>query len=72
MTKREIAIKQAEMAGYHGDNARWTRLLVESRVNRTTLNNAWLRGATLKTLGVKCTCYYCKQDRSTGDVERSG
>ena len=64
MTKREIAIKNAEMAGYHGDIARWTRLVVESRVNRTTLNNAWLRGATMKNLGVKCTCRECAEHSS--------
>jgi hypothetical protein len=61
MSKREISIKQAEMAGYHSDRARWTRLLVECRVNRTTLNNAWLRGATMKNLGVKCTCFQCSR-----------
>lgn len=64
MTKRAIAIKNAEMAGFHGDAARWTRLLIESRVNRTTLNNAWQRGAAMKTAGAKCTCYQCRNAAS--------
>jgi hypothetical protein len=59
MTKRDIAIRQAELAGYHGDTRRWTRLVVESRVNRGALNEAWLRGATMKNLGVKCSCREC-------------
>lgn len=61
MTKREMAIKRAEMAGYHGDTVLWTRLVVESRVNRETLNSAWLRGATMKNLGFKCTCRECAE-----------
>lgn len=69
MTKREIAIKNAEMAGYHGDRARWMRLIVESRVNRTTLNNAWLRGATMKNLGVQCSCFACSQATRSNSVK---
>lgn len=61
MNKREVSIKSAEIAGFHGDTKRWMRLLVESRVNRETLNNAWLRGAAMKSVGVRCTCHECKQ-----------
>jgi hypothetical protein len=59
MTKRDIAIRQAELAGFHGDTRRWTRLVVESRVNRGTLNEAWLRGVSMKAVGVKCSCREC-------------
>ena len=69
MTKREIAIKNAEMAGFHGDTRRWTRLLVESRVNRETLNNAWLRGATMRNLGFKCTCRDCQLENERSKAE---
>lgn len=44
MTKREIAISKARIAGYENDTRTFTRLLVESRVRRELLNEAWHQG----------------------------
>lgn len=44
MTKREIAIARAKVAGYENDTRTFTRLLVESRVRRELLNEAWHQG----------------------------
>jgi hypothetical protein len=49
------------MAGFHADTARFTRLLVESRVNRVRLNNAWLEGVACTTAGMRCTCHECQK-----------
>ena len=42
--KREIAIAKARIAGYENDTRAFTRLLVESRVRRDLLNEAWRNG----------------------------
>lgn len=60
MTKREVAIQNAKIAGYHGDKRWFTRLIIESRVNRQIMNDAWTVGTKLKTAGVPCACYECK------------
>lgn len=44
MTKREIAIAKARIAGYENDTRTFTRLLIESRVRRDLLNEAWHQG----------------------------
>ena len=44
MTKRRIAIDKARIAGYENDTRTFTRLLVESRVRRELLNEAWQQG----------------------------
>jgi hypothetical protein len=44
MTKREIAIARARIAGYENDTRTFTRLLVESWVRRELLNEAWHQG----------------------------
>lgn len=44
MTKREIAIAKARIAGFENDRRTFTRLLVESRVRRALLNEAWHQG----------------------------
>ena len=47
-TKREVAIAKARIAGYANDTRTFTRLLVESRVNRAILNEAWHQGLSQK------------------------
>lgn len=61
MTKRQTAIVLAKVAGYHADTKAFIRLLVESRVNRQTMNEAWAQGALAKSVGVKCECHECRK-----------
>jgi len=59
MTKRATALTLAKVAGYHEDNARFTRLIIESRVNRQDMSAAFLIGREAKKNGVKCGCSGC-------------
>ena len=59
MSKRQTAITLAKVAGYHGDSATFTRLIIESRVNRQTMNEAWRTGQQLKAAGMPCGCFEC-------------
>lgn len=59
MTKRELAITNMRIAGYHDDQRERARLLIESRVNRQTINKAWDEGVRAKQNGVKCSCFFC-------------
>jgi hypothetical protein len=71
MTKRGIAIVQAKSAGYHNDTGDFTRLLIESRVRRELLNEAWHQGQRMKAAGMQCGCFFCKQaaDACRGDPQ---
>lgn len=60
MTKREIALANARVAGYHQDRRTFTRLRVESRVHVQYLNAAWHAGQKAKAAGVPCDCRECK------------
>lgn len=44
MTKREIAIEKARICGYKCDKEGYIRLLIESRVNASTLQEAYSLG----------------------------
>lgn len=44
MTKRQISLEYARIAGYHGDKAKFTRLLIESRVAAPAMHEAWRIG----------------------------
>ena len=59
MSRREQAITYMIIAGYHNDTAAFTRLIIESRVNRQACNEAWMQGQKAKAAGMKCTCYEC-------------
>jgi hypothetical protein len=61
ITKRQVWIVSAESAGYHSDSRSFTRLLIEARVNRETLNQAWFRGQAKRQAGVRCTCLDCRE-----------
>lgn len=63
MTTRKTALTLAKIAGYHDDTASFTRLIIESRVNRQAMNEAFLNGKQAKQNGVKCNCYQCQQER---------
>lgn len=62
MTAREAALSKARAAGYHQDTKAFTRLIVESRVNRQAMNEAWAAGQTAKAAGARCSCYFCQQE----------
>lgn len=61
MTKRETTLALARIAGYHGDRAAFTRLLIECRVNRQAMNEAFWNGQKARANGVGCTCCECKK-----------
>lgn len=56
---RATALRLAKVAGYHGDRREWTRLLIEARVSRPSLAEAFRSGAAAKSAGVGCTCGDC-------------
>lgn len=60
MSNRETAIVLTRIAGYHNDTAKFVRLIVESRVSRPVLNEAFAKGMTARREGVKCGCFYCR------------
>lgn len=60
MTKRNIALTAAKIAGYHGDTRTYTRLIIESRVARPYMEESYRNGQAAKIGGVKCECYECK------------
>ncbi len=47
-TRRAAAIVALRRAGYAGDRAAWTRLLVESRVGLTIAQHAWTAGQRVR------------------------
>ena len=63
MNRRDIDIGTARIAGYHDDKGRFTRLVVESRVRRAVLDEAWRDGRRQMESGMRCDCYYCKKER---------
>lgn len=58
---RKDALALARVAGYHSDTRRFVRLIVESRVSRPYLNEAWAAGARARANGVRCTCADCNR-----------
>lgn len=59
MTKRDTALALMRVAGYHGDTRERVRLIVESRVNRQAMDEAWSQGRRAKENGVRCDCREC-------------
>ena len=45
-SKREMALQLARVHGANGDTAAFTRLLIESRVSRAAMDEAFRAGAT--------------------------
>ncbi|MDH4172113.1 MAG: hypothetical protein OEW90_01810 [Betaproteobacteria bacterium] len=58
--KREDALTLAKVAGYHNDSRSFTRLIIEQRVNRATMNRAWHAGTNARAAGVLCDCRECR------------
>ncbi len=61
MTKRDTALALARVAGYHNDSAAFTRLIIESRVGRPHMNDAWHSGALARKHGMRCNCSACRE-----------
>lgn len=59
MTKRELNLTKARIAGYHGDNTTFTRLAIEARINRDILKAAWRDGVLARDAGIPCNCNSC-------------
>jgi len=51
-SKREATLAHMRIAGYAGDRAAWTRLLVENRISYETAKEAWRQGEAMKAAGV--------------------
>lgn len=49
-SKRTVALTLARVAGFEGDTRAFTRLLVESRVNREDMNAAWRAGVAQRAV----------------------
>lgn len=62
--KRKDALNLLKFAGYHGDNATFTRVLIEERVSRASAQEAYLTGARARRNGVACGCNDCKAKTS--------
>ena len=58
---RANALAYMRIAGYHGDRARFTRLLIENRVSREAADKAWTAGINAKQGGMKCACPDCNK-----------
>lgn len=58
--QRATALTLAKVAGYHNDSRSFTRLIIESRVARPKLTEAWQHGVTAKRNGVRCDCRDCR------------
>lgn len=52
MTKRQLALEKARIAGYNNDKQTFTRVIIESRVNVQELNKMWDLGQKQKVNGV--------------------
>jgi hypothetical protein len=63
--KRKDALNYIRVAGYHGDNAAYTRLLIENRVSLNAAKAEFRRGADMKAAGVGCTCSACNPANQT-------
>jgi hypothetical protein len=60
MNRRETLLGLARIAGFHGDSKRFTRLVVESRIARRHLDDAWRAGVKQRDQGIPCNCPECK------------
>lgn len=69
MTRKQT-LQYAKVAGYHNDTKRFTRLLIEGRVNRADMNEAWLNGQRAKQNKVSCSCSDCKKESELSQNNR--
>ena len=61
MNRRELDLSISRIAGYHDDKRRFTRLVVESRVRRQLIDEAWRTGVKQRREGMPCNCPDCAE-----------
>lgn len=59
--KRKDALELVKFCGYHGDNKRATRILVEAHISMKAWQDAYKQGQRAKQLGIKCNCPECQK-----------
>lgn len=59
--KRADALAYIRIAGYHNDQAAFTRLYIENKVGWEAARNAYRGGQNLKAGGMRCTCSDCSK-----------
>jgi len=47
-SKRQMALNLARLAGYENDSATFTRLVIENRVSRQAMNDAFRLGRSIR------------------------
>ena len=57
--KRADLLGLLRFAGYHGDSAAFTRLLVEHRISRRVADDAYSAGRAARVAGQRCGCTDC-------------
>lgn len=62
MSRREVALTLARVAGYHGDMKEFVRVYVEYRVAMPAMQEAYNAGFRAKINGIPCTCHVCKAE----------
>jgi len=65
LTYRETVLRAMQVAGYHDDTARFTRLLIENRVAMAPAQAAFRLGKRAKLKGIKCSCPECNPEQKT-------
>lgn len=68
--KRSDCLGLMKAAGYHGDPATFTRLLIDNRVSRMAGEAAFRLGVKAKREGAKCGCSDCRGPAVTGRETR--
>lgn len=58
--KRKHALEWMRVAGYHGDSAAFTRLLIENRVSKAAADAEWSAGRRAREAGMPCSCTDCR------------
>ena len=61
MTDKNLILSYMQVAGYHNDFKRFTRLLCENNINKKQANEAFSNGITMRINGIKCKCYDCNE-----------
>lgn len=61
MTRKQ-ALVEARIAGYHDDQRRGTRVLVESRISRADYSAAFEQGKQQRKSGIACGCASCSKE----------
>lgn len=58
---REITLTKLRVAGYHDDQATFTRAYVEGRVSYQVAKEAFRVGRAQRAAGVRCDCHECRE-----------